>query len=195
MFDKETGNPKKPLTEKQRDRRTLALLGLELAGLIVAAVSIGLIVGSCGEKQDDTTSAAAQPVSAASRSDVATVASHVPAIATEGERAPSADSLPPEVTASVIDTLVTPGSAIEITAQTSADATDLFLWDGVGKRQPFSYDEAGKVWHAFYRVPLRPTDRLGLSVTAKNDGGRWRRVWLFLRVARGSSVTEPDSTK
>ena len=195
MYDDGKGNERKTLTQKHSDRRTLALLGLELTGLIVAAVSIGLIVGSCGEKQDDTTSAAAQPVAAAAPSEVATVVSHVPAPTSEGEEIPSAHSLPPEVSASVSDTLVAPGSAIEISAEASVDATDLSLWDGVGKRQPFSYDEAGKVWHAFYRVPLRSADRLALSVTAKNEGGRWRRVWLFLRVDRGTSVTEPDSTK
>jgi len=195
MYDDGRSNERKPLTQKHSDRRTLALLGLELTGLIVAAVSIGLIVGSCGEKQDDTTSAAAQPVAAAVPSEVATVVSHVPAPETEGGEVTSPESLPPEVTASVIDTLVAPGSAIEITAQASVDATDLSLWDGVGKRQSFSYDEAGKVWHAFYRVPLRSADRLGLSVTAKNEGGRWHRVWLFLRVDRGTGVTEPDSTR
>ena len=193
MFDDGRDNEPKP--QKHNDRRTLALLGLELTGLIVAAVSIGLIAGSCGEKQDDTTSAAAQPLASAAPSEVATVVSHVPAPATEGGEVSSAESLPPEVTASVSDTLVSPGSAIEITAEASVDATDLSLWDGVGKRQPFSYDEAGKVWHVFYRVPLRSADRLALSVTAKNEGGRWRRVWLFLRVDRGPSVTEPDSTK
>lgn len=195
MFDEGRHNEREPRTQKQSDRRTLALLGLELTGLIVAAVSIGLIVGSCGEKQDATTSAAAEPVAAPVASPVATVASHVPAPMTDGDEVASAASLPPEVTVSVIDTLVSPGSAIEITAQASVDATDLSLWDGVGKRQPFSYDEAGKVWHAFYRVPLRSVDRIALSVTAKNESGRWRRVWLFLRLDRGTTVTEPDSTK
>ena len=195
MYDDGSGTERKAPTQKHSDRRTLALLGLELTGLIVAAVSIGLIVGSCGEKQDDTTSAAAQPVAAPAENEVATVVSHVPAPATEEGEVASRESLPPEVTASVIDTLVAPGSAIEITAQASVDATDLSLWDGVGKRQPFSYDEAGKVWHAFYRVPLRSADRLGLSVTAKNESGRWRRVWLFLSVDRGVGITEPDSTK
>ena len=195
MHDDGKGNQGKPLTKKQGDRRTLALVGLELTGLIVLAVSIGLIVGSCGEKVDDTTSAAARPVAEGARSEVATVAGHVPAPGTDRAEVTSPDSLPPEVSASVIDTLVAPGSAIEITAEASVDATELSLWDGVGKRQRFSYDAAGKVWHAFYRVPLRSADRLGLSVTAKNDGGRWRRVWLFLRVDRGAGVTEPDSTK
>src|SRR5437867_7313137 len=188
MYDAGRDNKEQP-RQKHSDRRTLALLGLQLTGLIVAAVSIGLIVGSCGEKQDATTSAAAEPVAAPAASTVATVVSHVPAPATEGGEVSSPESLPPEVTASVTDTLVAPGSAIEITAQASVDATDLSLWDGVGKRQPFSYDEAGKVWHAFYRVPLRSADRLALSVTAQNDGARWRRVRVCPRGSRGFGVT------
>ena len=71
MYDAGRNNEEKPRNQKHSDR-TLALLGLELAGLIVAAVSIGLIVGSCGEKVDDTTSAAARPVAEGARSETAT---------------------------------------------------------------------------------------------------------------------------
>ena len=184
---------RKQLTEKQRDRRTMALLGLELVGLIVAAVSIGLIAGSCGEQQanvasDRATSAAADPSAT-----LATVASQTPSPPQHGVEVTSADSLPPEVAASVVDTLVVPGAAVEIAAETSIDATELTLWDGIGKRQPFVYDEQGKQWRAFYRVPLKSAERVGLSVTAKNDAHRWRRVWVFLRLQRegGSTVVEP----
>jgi hypothetical protein len=186
MFEEKRHNERKPLTEKQRDRRTLALLGLELAGLIVAAVSIGLIVGSCGEKQE-VASGPTQPATEPQTTTVAAVASMAPKAPERGSIT-SADSLPPEVTASVEDTLVTPGSAIEVTAEASVDATELSLWDGFGARQRFAYDQDGKVWHAFYRVPLKSIDRLALSVTAKNGSGRWHRVWVFLHVERGASA-------
>jgi hypothetical protein len=105
------------------------------------------------------------------------------------------DSLPPEVAVSVEDTLVTPGAPVEVTAQASVDATDLVLWDGIGKRQSLVYDLKGKVWRTFYRVPIKTSrDRLALSVTAKSPGGRWRRVWLFLTVQRPTSEPEPSPT-
>jgi hypothetical protein len=144
-------------------------------------------VGSCGEKQD-VAGGPTQPAAESQTATVAAVASHTTPEAPEGGSISSADSLPPEVTASVEDTLATPGSAIEVTAEASVDATELSLWDGFGARQRFAYDQQGKVWHAFYRVPLKSIDRLALSVTAKNGAGRWRRVWVFLHVERGSSA-------
>src|SRR5262249_41191701 len=194
MYEDDRQDERKP-GKKQSDRRMLALLGLELTGLIVAAVAIGLIVGSCGEKREDVASGvSAQPSSEPASATVASIASNRPARTQEGDEVTSADSLPPEVNASVGDTLVIPGSAIEIDAQASVDATELSLWDGLGKRQLFTYDEEGKVWRAYYRVPLKSADRLGLSVTAKNGAGRWRRVWVFLHVERESSV-QADSTR
>jgi len=176
--------------EGRPDVRTIAILGLECAGLLVAAVLVGFIVGGCGEQSSQVASNGPQVERSA---EGAAVVAMNPAPASgksveEGADVPSADSLPPEVVASVTDTLIVPGAAVEITAQTSADALDLLLSDGRGKPQPFVYDGAGKVWRAYYRVPLKSDDRLGLSVTAKNAGGRWRRVWVFLDVDRGSST-------
>jgi len=197
MYEDDRQDERKP-TRKLSDRWMLALLGLELTGLVVAAVAIGLMVGSCGEKREDVASGASvQPASQAPSAPVATVAtvaSHTPAQTPKAEEINSAASLPPEVTVSVGDTLVIPGSAIEIDARASVDATELSLWDGVSKRQPFTYDEQGKVWRAFYRVPLKSQERLGLSVTAKNEAGRWRRVWVFLRVGSESGA-QADSTR
>src|SRR5262245_44623721 len=152
------------------DVRTIAILGLECAGLLVAAVLVGFIVGGCGEQSSQVASSGPQVERPA---EGAAVVAMNPGPAggksvEEGADVPSADSLPPEVLASVTDTLVVPGAAVEITAQTSADAVDLLLSDGRGKPQPFVYDGAGKVWRSYYRVPLRSDDRLGLSVTAKN---------------------------
>ena len=45
-------------------------------------------------------------------------------------------------------------------------------------------------------MPLRPKqDRIGLSVTAKNDQHRWSRVWLFLQVDDGKQSVETQSVK
>src|SRR5262245_748303 len=93
----------------KRRRHTLALLGLELTGLIVAAVAIGLIVGSCGHKMDEVASGAStQPATGAPSASVATFTSPSRAPQShEGGDVLTPDSLPPEVTASVRDTLVT----------------------------------------------------------------------------------------
>jgi hypothetical protein len=186
---------KQQMTEKQRDRRTMILLGVEVIGLIAGAFAIGLIAGGCGEKstgQMSATSGSAPAAVSEPGATTAVVASQTSgATQPEGDYVASADSLPPEVEAAVLDSLVIPGAAVEITAQASPDAMELTLWDGLGKRQPFVYDEPGKVWRAFYRVPLKSADRVGLSVTAKNNSSHWRRVWVFLDVDRGGSEPGP----
>ena len=119
----------------------------------------------------------------------------------EGEVFASVDSLPPEIDVTVADTVVVPGAAIEITALGSPDVRDVVLMDGMGKSTSFVYDLQAKAWRTFYRVPMKNrTERLGLSVTAKNDGHRWRRVWLFLRIEKEGLTTQPgrvvpDSTQ
>jgi hypothetical protein len=95
----------------------------------------------------------------------------------------TSDSLPPEVDATAADSVVTPGAVVEIRALASEDVVDMGLSDGVGREQPFAYDSTMNVWHALYRVPIRnPKDRIGLAVTATNQGGHWRRVWVFLNL-------------
>lgn len=97
----------------------------------------------------------------------------------------SNDSLPPDVDASITDSLVTPGTIIEITAKGSPDVEEVMLSDGIGKPQRFVYDASADLWRASYRVPVKVVrDRLGLAVTAKNELHRWRRVWVFLSVQR-----------
>ena len=112
-------------------------------------------------------------------------------------QAPAAEqaiTLPPEIVANVADSLVVPGSIVEITAEGSSDVTEITLSDGRGQSRPFVFDAAANVWRASYRVPLRSTtERLGLSATATNGGSRWKRVWIFLNVlpkqtARAESV-------
>ena len=182
-------------TPKSRpDLRTFAILGIECAGLLVAAVLVGFIVGGCGEQQSQgVASNGASPSS--SGDDASAVVAMTPSPQApsneEGIDVASPDSLPPEVAASTTDSLVVPGAVVEITAQSSVDATLLTLSDGLSKPQSFIYDEAGKLWRTYYRVPLKAGERVGLSVTAKNERGRWRRVWVFLNVDRGGRVTTP----
>jgi hypothetical protein len=100
----------------------------------------------------------------------------------------SPESVPPEVDAMVSDTLVVPGGVIEITAETSPDVTEVTLRDRVGRMQAFAYDSSSSVWRTYYRAPIKPTGRLGLSVTAKTPAERWSRVWVFTKVQPETSV-------
>jgi hypothetical protein len=181
---------------QRREWRTMLLLALEGLGLIAAAFAISFIVGGCGDHRDR--SAATAPTSNEGNT-VATATAVAPSMpgspsreSQENDPVVDVDSLPPEVSASVADTLVTPGAAVENTAAASIAATELVLWDGIGRRQSFVYDLNGKVWRTYYRVPIKSTNRLALSVTAKSQGGRWRRVWVFLDVRRPSVVAEPS---
>ena len=97
----------------------------------------------------------------------------------------SADSLAPDVAASVEDTLVYAGTKVEITAEGSPDVASMTLTDGLGRKSPFGYDEQANRWRVLYRVPVRnPSDRIAVSVTARTESNRWRRVWVFLHVQR-----------
>ncbi|HSQ59704.1 MAG TPA: hypothetical protein VLT84_04650 [Acidobacteriota bacterium] len=104
-----------------------------------------------------------------------------------------AEFLPPDVATPVTEMLVTPGSIVEITAEASSDVVAVELSDGISKAIAFRHDEAGGVWRAPYRVPLRlKGERLGLSITAKNGSEKYRRVWVFLKDAK--SVASADSS-
>ena len=111
--------------------------------------------------------------------------SHATGAEATGQTPPAeqAITLPPEIVANVTDSLVVPGSVVEITAEGSSDVTEIVLSDGRGQSRPFVFDASANVWRASYRVPLRSTtERLGLSATATNGGSRWKRVWIFLNV-------------
>src|SRR5262245_27537507 len=187
---------KKQKDAQRREWPTMLLLALEGLGLIVAAFAISFIVGGCGEHRER--SAATAPV-AGDNGTTATAVAVAPSTpgtpaheSQDNDPVVDVDSLPPEVSASVRDTLVTPGAAVEITAEASIDATELVLWDGIGRRQSLIYDVQGKVWRTYYRVPMKSANRLALSVTAKAQSGRWRRVWVFLAVQRPSEIAEPS---
>jgi len=118
--------------------------------------------GAAGSSQERTSDQAREPDSSAAR---------------------NSDSLPPEVDAAAVDSVVTPGAVVEISALASEDVVDMGLSDGIGKERPFAYDSTMNVWRALYRVPIRNSkDRIGLAVTATNQAGHWRRVWVFLNL-------------
>lgn len=105
-------------------------------------------------------------------------------------------ALPPEIAIEPMNTLVVPGEAITVAVQGTPDVTQMMLSDGIGDPQALVRDASGDgTWSVDYRVPLRPREeRYGLSVTAKNEAGRWRRVWLFLNVQSPATAAAPDST-
>jgi hypothetical protein len=101
--------------------------------------------------------------------------------------------LPPDVVASVSDTLVSPGDAVEVIVRGTPDVEQVLLWDGMGDRQALVYDESARTWSVTYRVPLRASiGRLGISLTATNGAGRWCRVWLFVTNAAEMPAKEGE---
>ena len=104
-----------------------------------------------------------------------------------------ADSIAPDVIAHASEDAAAPGASVEITAQASEDAVEVFLWDGIGRKQSFAYDTTAGEWRARYRVPLGfKGDKIGLSVTAKNGRDLRNRVWVFVRVERPASAEMPE---
>ena len=161
-------------------------------GITMAAIAAAMLVVGCGQQKIEQASA-----SSSSEGTAVVAQASAPVLpAATGESSPPAESLDtsvaempsPEVAASVSDTLVTPGGVVEITAEASEDAVELQLQDDLGRKQPFAYDGERKLWRTTYRVPMRlDSERLALSVTARNDAHRWRRVWVFLGVKHEGS--------
>jgi len=173
------------------------------SALAAAATAVVFLAVGCGRNGDQAASAGGSETRAAVAEQAPGAAAAVPAAARsaagegvstalpEGNEAVSIDSLPPDVAASVTNTLVQPGEIIEVSAQGSSDVAEIHLSDGVRTMQPLVYDSTAGLWRAYYRVPLRTTaDRLGLSVTAKNGFNRWRRVWIFLTVERPGAAQD-----
>ena len=168
---------------------TPARIAAGALALIAALGAVGCAKHESGQTgavvESGTTQAvvAAQPGGAATPATAQPGAQAAAADSSDGCDDESADSLPPEVAAFAPDSAVAPGEAIEVTAQASGDVESMALADGLGRATPFQYDVVGKVWRAYYRVPMRShADPLALSVTAKNGAGRWRRVWAFVKV-------------
>jgi len=159
--------------------------------IALAAIPLAFLAVGCGEKATRTSSgngtAGQQAVAASASGPVVPPFEGSEAKAVSGSEQVAAvanDSLPPDVAASVLDTLVAPGSIIEVTAMGSPDVEEVLLSDGLGKPQRFVYDPASDLWRAPYRVPMKASERVGLSVTARSHIGRWRRVWVFVDVPR-----------
>ena len=162
-----------------------------MGALLVAAAAATLAAG-CGEQKIEQASASSNVEPAAMSAPVAQPATPVEGGSTSQAESTSnaAEGPGPEVAASIGDTLGTLGGVVEITAEASDDVVEVVLKDDLGRKQPLSYDADHKVWKTSYRVPMRlSSDRLGLSVTARNDAHQWRRVWLFLEVQGAQNAT------
>ncbi len=167
------------------------------------AITLALLAG-CGNSDKGSTRTANAHVVLESPSSTVVASNEVPHIygPATGEEAEARmrqtfgtpESAPPDVVVSPFDTVVTPGQAIEVAVEGTSDVTELALSDGHGDALPMVRDSTGSVWRVNYRVPLRPRqERLALSVTAKNDHQRWRRVWFFLNVNDGKQEVERET--
>lgn len=180
------------------------VIGLYLAGcVLLTAIAAALLISSCGGSRTESASVATEsstaPVNESSMVPAVAVSSPaaaVPASMPGPLTTSPGEGLPPEIAIGEMATVVAPGEPISFTVYGTPDVTEMSLWDGINDRQPFLHDASGDVWRVDYRVPLRPKqERIGLSVTAKNELGRWRRVWVFLQIASTAQVAEaqPDS--
>ena len=181
-------------------RDQLAALGITV---IVASLAVGLLAIGCGQQQSETGTTESGTIQSADAGK-APVAANTAASATgikettpQADQAAAAagDSMPPDILAKASADYVTPGEIVEITAQGTPDVVEVILKDGRGKTQPLVYDQEAAAWRGRYRVPLQPaTERLGLSVTAKNGEKLQHRVWVFLQVQDVAAETaQPDS--
>jgi len=190
--------------------------GLAIGGtLILAAATVAFLAIGCGEQKSKTTvqraeaegvtsehmevGGTATPAVQASAETTAAEAT----TATEGAAIPAAegttpvDALPPDVAASVTETIAAPGGVVEILAEGSPDVTAMTLTDGVGIKYPLTYQAATDRWRVLYRIPIRAHgEQLGLSVTATNGANRWKRIWVFVDLGRDATTAEAaDSTR
>lgn len=173
-------------------RRWPRVLGA-FAALFVAAVAAGVLLTSCGSQHESSTGTESSvAVATPQTAGPAQVASALPAPAQAGlsaEDRATREGLPPDLSVSVPDTLVVPGEVVDFTVLGTADVSEVALSDGRDEPLPFVRDTGADTWRVQYRVPLHPrSDRFGVSVTAKNELNRWRRVWVFLHVERGDST-------
>jgi hypothetical protein len=167
------------------------------AALFVAAIAAGLVLSGCGASEDSgtrtETSAQVEGQEAVTHAQVASAVG-TPAPAQPGlsaEEMATREGLPPDLEVTVGDTLVAPGEVVDFTVEGTDDVSQIALSDGRDEPLPFVRDQGTNLWHVQYRVPLRPKqDRIGVSVTAKNDLARWRRVWVFLHVEEKADSTE-----
>ena len=109
----------------------------------------------------------------------------------EGHAASQAASEPPDVVASIADSLVAPGGVVTVIATGSPDVVSMTLADGIGREKALTYDSGANVWRTTYRVPLKASsERIGFSITARNAQQQWRRVWLFPTAPRAEAAAD-----
>jgi len=172
--------------------------------LFLAAVAAGVVLSGCGgsgsrsgASEQVSDNAPAVVTNETPTTQVASVTPAQPPAPAQGLTAQDLavrEGLPPDMTVSVDDTLVAPGEAVEFTVTGTDDVSEIALSDGRDDPMPFVHEAGTSVWHATYRMPLKPRhDRLGVSVTARNEANRWRRVWVFLSVDRGDSVKAAET--
>ncbi len=163
--------------------------------LVLAALLAGVIAG-CGKHGDDGASTVAASQSQGIEPGAAT-AGTLPAPAEGIEHVAAkagVDSLPPDLSGSGPDSLVEAGAAVEITARGTPDVVAVTLWDGIGRKQPMSFDPGRRVWCALYRVPLTTTrESVTLSLTGSNGSGKWCRVWVKVNLFGAGSGTSPEA--
>jgi hypothetical protein len=175
-------------------------LAIGLAALGVAALAaVVTIVGCGGDPSTSVANTAPIQSTSADRAPVAVMPAVSPPPSSSTERGSLVvafgDSLPPDVSVTVEDSIAAPGGVVSITAQGSDDVSQIGLSDGLGRMQLFTRDPASNVWHVLYRVPLRTRkDRIALSVTALNDVNRWRRVWVFVGVQQPGADTDGEES-
>ena len=167
--------------------------------IVMASATLVFLALGCGEhKEQASVGADAGPIAAVQETPQQTVVASTGGSAPEagllaqGDATALGDSLPPDVTAFAPDSLVVPGSVVEITAQASTDVTGMTLTDRLGQKHSFAYDSEAKAWRVYYRVPIQAnSEQLGLSVTATNGAKRWKREGVFLKI-QGEEPKESD---
>ena len=162
--------------------RTACLLGLML-------IAGGAVLSSCGPERNESR----PPISAVT--DPPPPVAGAPMVPAAAVKAPveTEESVPPDLDVSPVDTLVVPGQAIEFDVRTTPDVTRLTLSDGRDEPLAFVREAGADRWSVTYRVPLRTrVERWGVSITARTNANRWRRVWIFLHAR---DVTEGVTAK
>ena len=204
--------------EKKEANHQIIERSLLTVGILALAVAIPIafLALGCG-KQNETTTTSATPEpgvgQAGGNSAGQIVVASTGGLTGTGDGAAGTDAAPdqqtdqvgildavhPDVVASAPDSVLTPGGVVEITAEGSPDVSDLTLTDRLGRKTAFTYDTARAIWRVSYRVPLRSReDLIGLSVTATNQAGLSKRVWIFLKFREATNVesveVEPATT-
>lgn len=179
-------------------RRWPRVLGA-FAALFVASVVAGVLLSGCGRQGQpatgtETRAAVVTPETAAQAQVASAAVAPAPAQGLSAGDLAVREGLPPDLSVSVPDTLVLPGEVVDFTVLGTTDVSEVALSDGRDEPLPFVRDQGADTWRVQYRVPLHPRgERFGVSVTAKTELGRWRRVWVFLHVERGDATPADEA--